>query len=83
MDLPLACSLSLQNIKSEEVEILGFDFKLKVTGKPKVLQLFGGQHIYFDLMDFEIVDYIDTLPGDVIDRYMVSRLLAVAKKVLP
>lgn len=83
MELPLKCNMTLLNIRSETVDILDFEFTLKVSGTPKVMQLLGGQHIYFNLKDFEIKDYIDNLPGEVVDRYMISRIEALSKKILP
>jgi len=58
-------------MRFETVSILEFDFKLKAHGSPKVLQLLGGQHIMFEVNNFEVYDYIDNLPGEVVDRYMI------------
>jgi len=67
----------------KDLSILKFDFLAKAHLRPKILQLMGGQHIYFDVDEIEILDYIDNQPGEVIDRYMIQRISAMAKRVLP
>jgi len=37
LEIPLDCSLSLLNIRSEVVDVLDFEFTIKATGTPKVL----------------------------------------------
>lgn len=83
MDIPLACNMTLQNMKFETIKVLEFEFTLTAHGKPRVLQLLGGQHLYFDLEKYQIKEYVDNLPGEVVDRYMISRILALSKRVLP
>jgi len=82
IDIPLTCEMTLP-YNGKDISILKFDFLAKGHLKPKILQLMGGQHIYFDVDEIQILDYIDNQPGEVIDRYIIQRISAMTKKVMP
>lgn len=80
-NIALKCNLYTDSIKPQN--LLNFWFTLQVVSKPTLMKLVGGTYIKFGLVGVQVTEYEDDQPGNVVDKYMISRIIAAAQQLAP